>query len=297
MSIDGGLTWQLVATNNSDRSSPSTEDGELPVTATASSRITSYGNQAVQELYDTSGWRQARIDLGDFAGEGDVRLRFDFHTAGEFDTVDAWRASKVVAAAVADGTLVGVADVSNLFVGLTMVGRDGTALGTVVAVDLDTNEVELDTAVTLAANDIVTFVDPAGGRLNDMPDPFDPLRQALGNATGNLGSSTRGQDNDHEGFYVDDLIIGFAERGEMVTAAGANQTAFFDIGTSGADAQVLQGNYQLEIRRGTEYTTPTPVGIFQTFDTNDRLIPAFSTPGAWAPRWATKICRGSRASS
>jgi hypothetical protein len=281
VSIDGGLTWELVATNNQARSRPGTEDAELPVSVTASSQITSYTNQKVQELFDTAGWRQARIDLGDYAGEGDVRLRFDFATAGECDPTDAWRTSKVVAAAVADATLIGVGDVSNLYLGLTMVGRDGTPLGLVIAIDELTNEVELDTPVTLNANDIVTFVDGTGtDRLNNIPNPFPLPGQALANTTGDLGSPTRGQNNDYEGFYIDDIVVGFAERGEMVTAANANQAGFFDIGTSGADAQVLQGSYQLEIRRGTEYTTPNslPVSVFQTFDTNDRLIPAFSTP-------------------
>ena len=34
----------------------------------------------------------------------------------------------------------------------------------------------------------------------------------------------RGQDNRHEGFYVDDVVIGFAERGEMITASAPTRS-------------------------------------------------------------------------
>lgn len=277
VSIDGGLTWQLVATNNQATSTPNTEDAELPVSVTASSKITTYTNQKVQELFDSGSWRQARIDLGDYVGESDIRLRFDFSTAGELDTTQVWRTSMPVAAGVAADVVVTFADVSNLFDGLTMVGLDGTVLGTVVSVDPDANTVELDTAVTLTANDIVTFVDTTGGRLNAIG--------GLANSTGDLGSASRGQNNGHEGFYIDDLVVGFAERGEMVTSANAGQTTFFDTATSGAAAQVLQGPYQLEVRTGTNFASRSaPRAIYQTFDTNDPLIASGSTTTIYGPK-------------
>ena len=85
-SADGGLTWELLATNNSTRSGfDGVNDSELPPILTASSAISTAGynlggefvlNQQVQELFDTAdpGWRQARIDLGMFAGESAVQL-------------------------------------------------------------------------------------------------------------------------------------------------------------------------------------------------------------------------------
>ncbi len=60
----------------------------------------------------------------------------------------------------------------------------------------------------------------------------------------------RGQDNDHLGFCIDNVIIGFAERGEMVTNAPVN-TAF---NTPAAKADVLtSGAYQLQIREASAY--------------------------------------------
>jgi len=280
-SIDGGRTWELVATNNHLRSTPGTEDAELPVSATASSKITSYRNQKVQELFASKSWRQARVDLGDYAGQNDVRLRFDFSTAGEMDTTTVWRTSKPVLFGVTSSSTVAFSDVSNLSVGLRMVNATGQALGTVTGRNAATGTVTLDTAVTLAADTVVTFVDGAN-RLNNVPDPDNPFQQALGNTTGNYYSPERGQNNQFEGFYVDDIIVGFAERGEMSTGANAGQVDFFNTATSGAAAQVLQGPYQLEIRRGTEYVNGTQ--IYQTFDTNDPLVSSQSTTTQFGPK-------------
>ena len=82
----------------------------------------------------------------------------------------------------------------------------------------------------------------------------------------------------------DDIIIGFAERGERVTNANSNST-FPAIATADTPVnEVLQGTYQLEIRRAAEYATPlqsTPLELEdiellleRTFDTNDRLADA-----------------------
>ncbi len=219
VSTDGGATWQVIATNNSTKSAANSSDAELPAFASVSSKASFeidptsaaplIDNQHVQELFDSSSWRQARIDLGRFAGSADVRLRFDFSTAGEFDP-DA---------------------------------RDA-----------------------------------AGNLLNGIA--------GLAGTTGKFGDPTRGQDNQHEGFYVDDIVVGFAERGEMVTGAQAGQTAFVDLatlgtpiaGTATVPAQALTGAYQLEIRRGTTYGTvadplTSGVAILQTFDTNADLVP------------------------
>ncbi|MEZ6062800.1 MAG: GEVED domain-containing protein [Planctomycetaceae bacterium] len=80
-------TYFLVATNNSALS-PATNPnaGELPTHITASGAIQNgqRANQRVQELFDDSGtWRQARIDLADFAGRSNLQLRFDFSTSGD----------------------------------------------------------------------------------------------------------------------------------------------------------------------------------------------------------------------
>lgn len=99
--------------------------------------------------------------------------------------------------------------------------------------------------------------------------------------TGSLASVPRGVDNDHFGFRIGNFIVGFAERGEQVFGATAGDTDFFDpYGPLNNGGQILQGEYQLEIRRGTKYTVPLGVApyyvINQVFDTNVRHVGSIS---------------------
>jgi hypothetical protein len=147
LSTDGGGSWVTIATNDHQRSTLDLADKTLPAFPSVSSRIGQQPNQLVQELFENTGWRQARIDLGEFAGNADIRLRVN----------------------------------------------------------------------------------------------FTPRPNSSGKA---------------EGIYVDDFIVGFAERGEVVTGANAGQTGFFTVGTPVSfttPQQNLEGPYQLEIRRGTEF--------------------------------------------
>jgi len=80
--------------------------------------------------------------------------------------------------------------------------------------------------------------------------------------------------NNFEGVYVDDFIIGFAERGEI--ASGISLTAPVDTNfisdptyTNGQPS--YPATYQLEIRDGSEYVNSLTGTRFRTFDTNDRL--------------------------
>lgn len=88
-------------------------------------------------------------------------------------------------------------------------------------------------------------------------------------------SFVRGQDNAHAGFYIDDIIVGFAERGELVTNAKAN-TSFTTVDFDPLK-QISTGYYQLEIREASSYGTypngnkPYYAQIDNTIDTNDRL--------------------------
>lgn len=66
-------------------------------------------------------------------------------------------------------------------------------------------------------------------------------------------NALRAQNNAFEGLYLDDFIIGLAERGETVTGAQAD-TRFVTQATSGSG--ILVGPYQLEIRGGADYGTP-----------------------------------------
>ncbi|MFV1964650.1 MAG: GEVED domain-containing protein, partial [Pirellulaceae bacterium] len=92
-------------------------------------------------------------------------------------------------------------------------------------------------------------------------DPADPSYGA-----------PRGIDNAHEGVYIDDIIIGFAERGEMVTNATTNSS--FVANPLLAPDQVLNGPYQLEIRRSVDFgfmvDSPPRLRLTRSFDTNDR---------------------------
>ena len=94
-----GANWTELATNNSVLSHVGTTDAELPTFPTVSGGTYQgdKANQQTQEIFDqpgnipttttdpnttSVGWRQARVDLGDFAGKSNVTLRFDFSSAG-----------------------------------------------------------------------------------------------------------------------------------------------------------------------------------------------------------------------
>jgi len=100
-----GANWSLLATNNSlltTNNAPLAPNRELPKLPSVSGGAyqNDRSNQRVQELFDPVGnpgvplafatgaattavnWRQARVDLGDFAGKKNVQIRFDFSTAG-----------------------------------------------------------------------------------------------------------------------------------------------------------------------------------------------------------------------
>ncbi|WP_231615288.1 tandem-95 repeat protein [Novipirellula artificiosorum] len=72
-----------------------------------------------------------------------------------------------------------------------------------------------------------------------------------------------------EGLFLDDFIVGFAERGEMITGAPVGSVGI--IGATGAGQPT--GEYQLEVRPGTSYATSSRFGgltLDTTFDTNVR---------------------------
>ncbi|MFN6108115.1 MAG: hypothetical protein ACK5EA_27150, partial [Planctomycetaceae bacterium] len=208
ISTNNGTSWQMLATNNQRLSSNAMmPDAELPTFLSTSRALnTADGNQRVQLLHDnTGGWRQARVDLADFAGQANLKLRFDFSTAGR-----------------------------------TLAGSRTT-----------------------------------------------PTTALPGDAFGvGLNSPARGLNNRGEGFYIDDILVGLAERGEMVTGP-ANNTGFFSVPTNPdplAPQQVLSGAYQLEIRRGQEYgSNPIKLAgdivIPSQFDSNQRMSAGWRITG------------------
>ncbi len=83
----------------------------------------------------------------------------------------------------------------------------------------------------------------------------------------------RNRENHFEGVFIDDLIVGFSERGELVTAATSGVTGF-TLNPIPSD-MVTVGDYQLEIRRGEDFAqfdhrVPSTT-LQQALDTNDRL--------------------------
>ncbi|HUQ70567.1 MAG TPA: right-handed parallel beta-helix repeat-containing protein, partial [Planctomycetaceae bacterium] len=87
-------------------------------------------------------------------------------------------------------------------------------------------------------------------------------------------SNTRGQNNGLEGFYIDDIIIGLAERGEMVTGSSTNTDYIDNLGVQ--DDENLVGPYQLEMRRAATYSFPTIFGSSPSVNTNQRLNKSLS---------------------
>nr|MCU0709987.1 pre-peptidase C-terminal domain-containing protein [Pirellula sp.] len=89
-------------------------------------------------------------------------------------------------------------------------------------------------------------------------------------AFGTRRPALRAQNNAFEGLFIDDFIIGLAERGENVTGATPD-TTFVQVPSAGSE--ILVGSYQLEIRTGSEYGAPTRTGIVlnRAFDPNQAL--------------------------
>jgi VCBS repeat-containing protein len=118
----------------------------------------------------------------------------------------------------------------------------------------------------------------------DEPGPFIFYEERLGDTFGPADSggppnrfvqaSGRASDNDQEGIYIDDIMIAFAERGEMAVGATAGDPIFqtdgliVDGGYPSASS-IPSGTYQLEIRTAADYLIDTDLG--RTFDSNDRL--------------------------
>lgn len=171
---------------------------------------------------------------------------------------------------------------------------DNTGVWRQARVDLSTfaNEPNLEMRIDFSTAGSIN--DATLGRIDDEIDLNAPGDTSpFGEFQANSGTprSNRSLSNRFEGFYIDDIIIGFAERGEMVT--GTNPDA--NITDLNADARtrdsnpsqfpdIVNGAYQLEIRRTEEYirddpdSTGDPI-VAQIFDTNDRHIPEVA-PGS-----------------
>ena len=137
---------------------------------------------------------------------------------------------------------------------------DFSTAGTIVDTVVDTGDTGLIPATANRTNDA------------DLASPVDEY--------GNLNDALRGQNNAQEGFYIDDIIIGWSERGEIITGATTN-TNFFSVPQDPdpmAPVESLRGPYQLEIRRGNEHASIPDdlnpgIAISSTFDPNVQFVP------------------------
>ena len=132
-------------------------------------------------------------------------------------------------------------------------------------------EATLATAQTVPATLPATGIYPRNGQYVtltgltvDNPGPF-----TFTNSTAN--NNLRSINNDVEGIYLDDFVIGFAERGEIVNDLSNDTTLVPNPNSRGGSINV--GPYQLEIRGGEDYLLPgaTSLSYAVGFSANDRL--------------------------
>ncbi|NND98766.1 MAG: cell surface protein, partial [Pirellulaceae bacterium] len=135
----------------------------------------------------------------------------------------------------------------------------------------------------------------SGGAITTTPVPGDEFGEDQPGAIATSQIRTAGaQNNEVEGVYIDDIIIGFAERGEMVINAPFNNTDFVFNPETLPDThplaiqperqnETLLGGYSLEIRTADDYGVEEdydPINLVlseqlssgRSFDTNDRLV-------------------------
>lgn len=102
---------------------------------------------------------------------------------------------------------------------------------------------------------------------------WQQIVQSLGNFAGHTDIQVEftytsvGAIGANTGLFLDDFIVGFAERGETVFNATAGSDGF------NRNANTVAGEYQLEVRAGTAYTDAASDGseeLIADFDTNDR---------------------------
>jgi hypothetical protein len=409
---DESGNWNLVSTNDSYQSSTRADEFDYGPDGTTTRAPTTQTFPDVVETFDnTNGWRQARIDLSNYAGRANLRLRFDFSTAGSMNLGDVLTTGSELRAIdgskLRDGNVFTIDGVNFEFdMGSTLVVPSGaTAIGQsftlggqvfsfaatpggpntiVVAVTdsssdvatkvrgvvnsvLGANSALLPNALVLignrvtfpgrtvtAASSALTIDGNAGvaggsravpvapnmtanqvavairqalanefsggditnikgheelvwiighsvtaagplGYANTLPgDAFGAFNASFQNGVANRPGSLRGMNNAVEGVYIDDIVLGFADRGEMIINAPVDTTFTTNIDIAddypvgnlylGIDV----GPYDVEIRRASDYGSSGKVSptnaLYGTIDTNDRLAKLVSLTLPSAPR-------------
>lgn len=150
---DGSGQWSLVSTNDSFRQTNWLDEFDLGPDGTRTAAPTTQTFPDVVETFDNTGsWRQARIDLSNFAGRSNLRLRFEFSTAGSFDVGDITTGGQelyaVAGSKLRDGQTF-VLDGANQFefdLGRTLVAPSGNLIADGETVTIQGTVFEFDTA-------------------------------------------------------------------------------------------------------------------------------------------------------
>ena len=212
--------------------------------------------------------------------------------SGDFGKYEATISVSTDLSIVTDGNLIelgGLTDVAATPSDLFAIGGDAPIVGETVPISRFMTDTEVAAVVqqvladTLGGGNLSAF--PTNGstitiqsNAVDDPGPFIDVSSRWGDQFG-AGPLAGTRDNDFEGVYLDDFVIGFAERGELVTGATAvdslasflpDLSPFFTSPPQPTQ-QTVTGAYQLEIRDGSEYVRSDTQSLFRSFDTNDRL--------------------------
>ncbi len=306
-----GVGWSLLATSNVVPGSSESPSFNTPSGGAYTGGGSLAAKQKVQSLWDSTTlegsdevvWRQARVDLGDFAGQKNIRLRLQFSTAGSMGS-DVGQLGRVLS------TIPGsrIPNNSQFTVAGNSPGGPTSATYRLVKsapsapndIQISDNDTAEQVARKIAAALDLTFMDPAlddpnafttakvvGGELRFFgthtvtdagPFRFSTV-QYTGDENGNFNSRSRDRSSEFfEGVYLDDFIVGFASRGEMVTNAEATQGFVPVPKPSFLPSQIVTGAYQLQIRPADRYTAVGSNGfdLAATFDVNDRLAQGFT---------------------
>ena len=135
----------------------------------------------------------------------------------------------------------------------------------------------LGLSVTGFFDDEPLFDFDRNGLDGDLFGAFSASTLADGQTNADFPGFLRGRDNAFEGVYLDDIVIGFAERGEMYTGATGDDQ-FTPVDPLPAE-EILVGDYQLEFRLSSFYGVRDPLPVptlilTEAFDPTERLAPA-----------------------
>ncbi|WP_166824326.1 Calx-beta domain-containing protein [Thalassoroseus pseudoceratinae] len=119
----------------------------------------------------------------------------------------------------------------------------------------------------------LTEANGARGRIEDGEAVGNPLPTVNGqylvgmpgDSFGSVANNKGLENNNFEGVYIDDIIIGFASRGDYVTGTDVYSQAQNTTFTSTAASEIETGLYQLEIRRATEFDIDRRDDAFEIF--------------------------------